>query len=236
MEINMRFGSIVVLAICALPLSSPAFGGVNWDFDVSGDDGQSKDGWTDTYGATTSLNGGRAAALSDGVTFAYSANHPVSLFSSPAFFLTSAGAINFKLRGGEGKGMDVALNLPDNRSDIPTGNANTGGKQGIALHRLSDGAYVLADQREQFGMDWLSLSFSTSQVAPFAAGGSQNPSGTEQYTLELFDYRYQGDWSYLAIDDVNVVGGTLVPVPEPAALSMLALGAYGLFARRRRVA
>jgi len=63
-----------------------------------------------------------------------------------------------------------------------------------------------------------------------------------EVTLDIIDAHY-GDWGWIGVDDFQMIGAlpwdvggtyTLTVVPEPATMSLLALGGVALLRRRRK--
>jgi hypothetical protein len=199
-----------------------------FDFDTAGgDNGQDLDGWTDTRGLSDDViygtvpEGGRGADRANGED----GQHQNLIFSSPQFFLNGSGDLTLKLNGGEGIGDNPATTFYNNISEIPNAQstADANGRQYVALRRVSDGAYLLNIQRNGEGNEWQLQTVSAATLAPFV-------SPTVAYQLDLIETRH-GGWGHTEIDDVSIPG---VLVPEPGTIGVLAVGAAGLLAGRRR--
>jgi len=140
------------------------------------------------------------------------------VLSSPSFYLDGSGDISAWLVGGMGSGS-----APASYTSLPT-NSSTSGYLGVALRRLSDGAYLLAGNRtSNFAGSWQQVTFSAASLTSYV-------SPTQTYALDLIDYR-DGSWGWVGLDDVTIAG-TAVPLPNSVAL--LAAGALAMAAIRRR--
>lgn len=214
---------ILTLTFC---LAVPAGAALVYNFDVAADDGATTQGWIHTRGGPSvpvdggrgaSVGGGGAAGQEDGV-------HPNLVFSSPAFFLDGSGPLTFQLHGGTGVGDAQAATFYSSLSNIPVGDstADANGRQYVALRRVSDGAYLLNGQRPAQNNDWVTVSFSQAQLAPFVLAGVS-------YQLDLIETRH-GGWGHTEIDDVSIPG---VLVPEPAAMGLLGLAGMVVLRRKR---
>src|SRR5688500_11142499 len=213
------------LSACFVPAASAQ---IFFDFDTpGGDNGQDRDGWTDTRGISTAVvygspaEGGRGADRSNGED----GQHQNLIFSSPQFFLNSSGDLTFKLNGGEGIGDQPATTFYSNISAVPNAlsTADANGRQYVALRRVSDGAYLINVQRNGEDNQWQMQTVTAAQLAPFVIPGVA-------YQLDLIETRH-GGWGHTEIDDVSIPG-TLVP--EPGTIGVLAVGAAGPLPGRRR--
>ena len=218
-------------ALSFLVIGSASAATIVYDFDVSGDDGASLDGWTDVLGESFpggivftsggSNDGGRGTGGGGNGASNQDSAHPNHIMRSPAFFLTSTSSIDFQLAGGNRGGV------PTNESQITVGTSNDSGFQGLALRRVSDGAYLLFDTRSGDGNGYeAQTDFNNTALGPIA---SANPG--EAFTLDWVD-TYSGGWGFAMIDDV--VLNDVNPIPEPSSMLLMGLGALGLVGTRRR--
>jgi len=222
--------AIVAVASVAITATSASAATVTYDFDVSGDDGASLDGWTDVLGQSFpggvvfssggSNDGGRGTGGGGNGSGNQDSSHPNHIMRSPEFWFNAGASIDFQLAGGKRGGT------PTNESDISAGTSSGSGYQGLALRRVSDGAYLLFDTRSGDGNGYQAQTdFDAAALAPIITA---NPG--EKFTLDWVD-TYDGSWGFAMIDDV--VLNDVVLVPEPATFALSALGLLGLRRRRR---
>jgi hypothetical protein len=219
----------MVFAVASIVAASPAHAVLTWDFDVAGDDGLSADGWADTRGASTATgggfipSGGRTAATGGG-GIAHNSTHTSLVFSSPLINIVGTGSLNVDLTGGQGFGDSAAGAFPANLADIPVNSTPTKDSNGwmlFSLRRASDDAYVFHFQRPTQADQWATYNLDLSAFAGNGVG----------YHLDLIE-SFNGNWGHLSIDDVSV--DAVLAVPEPAAISLLALAIPMLVRGRRR--
>jgi len=182
-----------------------------WDFDVSGDDGQTDDGWTHVMGfsaPSAPASGGRSAAGSLGGAASQDGAHPTLLMRSPTFKLDGSGPLSFDLSGGQGNGSSQATLPASDATVLAVPNSTDPGVQGVALRRNSTGAYVLTAQRPVSTNTFATQSWTVGDLAPYANDGSV-------YTFDYYEYKH-GGWGHMEIDDVSVPG-TLYPFPVVVA-------------------
>jgi len=132
---------------------------------------------------------------------------------------TWSGVLTVALIGGPGSG-----NLVSNFSSLPA-TSSYNGYLGIALYRVSDGAYVLDGHRPNRGYDWKTITFSQDALSAYV-------SPTETYALDLIDYRW-GGWGWVAMDSVSIPGQSTA-VPVPAAIWLFCSGLIGVLGLRRK--
>ena len=146
--------------------------------------------------------------------------HSTLVVASPTFQIgaTAVQNIAFDLRSGMGSGSLVA-----DFSFLPVNSSDTG-FLGMALMRVSDGAYLLdASKAANNGtelFEWDSTALNTAIAS--------DPS-TETYQLHLIDYDDSG-WGHVQTSTV-----TLTAIPEPGSYALLAglAGMAFVMARRR---
>lgn len=145
--------------------------------------------------------------------------HDTNYIRSPEFVLDNSGDLSFQLGGGTG-----FADLPANASDVLTATASTtSGYMGVALRRVSDGAFVLTKRRGTPNDDvWQAQSFTIGDLSPYVGG---------TFTLDYVD-QFHGGWGWTGIDSISIPG-TVVPEPS-STLAMAALGLLGLVATRGR--
>jgi hypothetical protein len=142
---------------------------------------------------------------------------------SPTFTLDGSGALTFRFFG-----TVSPLAAPDVvPSLIPAIATVGGGFMGVALRDIAANEYVLSrGSVANAGLDpalFSDMSFTALELSPFVIPG-------RQYTLDFIDYDKNpgvGD-AWVVMDNVSIPG-----VPEPATMSLLALGGLGLLRRRR---
>ena len=112
--------------------------------------------------------------------------------------------------------------LPDNAADVSLSSSSSG-YMGLALRRVSDGAFVLKyTLPSNNDTSWTLGQWTEAQLSPFA---------NDYFTLDLIDQR-DGSFAFLHLDTVSI--GV---VPEPASAALLFGGLVSglvLLKRRRR--
>jgi hypothetical protein len=146
--------------------------------------------------------------------------HSTLVVASPTFQIGASAVqtIGFDLQSGMGSGSLVAdfSSLPENSSGT--------GFLGMALMRVSDGAYLLSASKAANNgtelFEWDSSALNT------AISGDLS---TETYRLQLIDYDDSG-WAHVQTSTV-----TLTAIPEPGSYALLAglAGMAFVMARRR---
>jgi hypothetical protein len=201
-----------------------------YDWAPTGDQGMQ--GWTNVLNDTTGISddgvltnpfeyadAGNRLGAPGGVQADY--EHSTLVVASPTFQIgaTAVQTIGFDLQSGMGSGSLVAdfSSLPENSSGT--------GFLGMALMRVSDGAYLLdASKAANDGaaelFEWNSTALNT------AISGDLS---TETYRLHLIDYDDSG-WGHVQTSTV-----TLTAIPEPGSYALLAglAGMAFVMARRR---
>ena len=124
----------------------------------------------------------------------------VKVLSSPAMSLSSGTSISAFALGGTGA---VATPTWTNYSALPT-EATAGDFMGIALRRVSDGEYLLFDQRadngqSNTGANWAAIGWDDTEIGAAISGDSP----TETYQIDLID-AFAGGWGWIGMDDVTV--------------------------------
>ena len=149
--------------------------------------------------------------------------HVTLVAESPAFSIGNAigdvNQIDFRLNQGSAGGPLVA-----NFASLPASSTGPTGFVGLALHRVSDGAYLLSEGKDSnnstidYVWDTPTLNTATSGDAP-----------AETYTLQLIDYK-NGGWGHIGLQSATL---TTVVIPEPSTFALIGLGALALLWRRR---
>ena len=135
-------------------------------------------------------------------------NHLNTLWlRSPQFILDASGALTAQMARGKAHGS-----TPTSDASVSyIANASTGWK-GVALRRSSDGAFVLAKPRTSEGDGMVTVTFTTTELAPFVGATC---------TLELINSE-RGGWGWLSMDNVSIPGVLLqaiLAMPVPSLLS-----------------
>ncbi len=242
MSINSR--NLIILAVAISATVYLAFAEsagadmITYDFDVTGDDGGSIDGWTDVFSRAPSfpsgtvwsnVTGGRAtggfARWPEHQSGAQDSQHPNHIMRSPAFLLTATSSIDFQLGGGTG-----STNTYVNSADIdPNGNSSVTGQQKFYLRRVSDDTYLLNERRGSTANSWQSFTWDSLTISGAIAGDAAD----EIYTVEWVD-TYSGSWGFAMIDDVVLNNVTAIPEPSILALATLGLAVLIGFGRRQK--
>ena len=150
------------------------------------------------------------------------AAHKTLVAESPVFTIGSdqgnVTQVDFRLNQGSAGGPLVA-----DYASLPTDSTGTSGFVGLALQRVSDGAYLLSEGKDSNNS---AKDYTWDAAALAAATSSDSP--TETYTLQFIDYKH-GSWGHIGLQNVTL---TTIIIPEPATLALAAVGLLGL--RRRR--
>jgi hypothetical protein len=127
---------------------------------------------------------------------------------SPAFSLVPGEEISVSLLGGDGGGPGgVAGIVPTSDASVVAISSSTEGFLGVALRRVSDGAYLLAKHRTNDSVsDAQEVNFSPTELSAII---DSNPG--EMFTLDLIDTTH-GSFGAIAIDS------TSIPVATTASL------------------
>ena len=137
------------------------------------------------------------------------------VFESPAFQFdtTLPMSISAQISGG-----DAGAGAPASDSDplLFQNTASSPDFQGIALKRVSDGAYHLTAGRSSNGNGFQSLGFSNANITAAIA----NDAAGESYTIDLVDTQGAG-WGWIALDDVVIEG---VVASEPGFVLLVSVG------------
>jgi Family of unknown function (DUF6288) len=113
---------------------------------------------------------------------------------SPEFYLNGSGNLTVQLS----KGSSNTTNTPANDLSVPYAATNGGGWKGVALRRVSDGAFVLTKAKTGWpGPEYSTMTFTKAELATL--------NQTVAYTLELINSDY-GTWGWLTMDNVSIPG------------------------------
>ncbi len=170
------------------------------------------------------LQGGNNYAVSNGSLGASNQDtrKNTQWLRSQAFTLdVGGGDLTFDMNRGAGSGT---LPATDAGTGIPFA-ASATGWNGLALRRVSDGAFVLNVQKTGNSWGFTSYSFTAAQISPYA-------DGTTAYTLDAISAKGTTGWAGLGLDNV-VIPGTAA-IPEPSSVALLGLGGLALILRRRK--
>ena len=129
-------------------------------------------------------------------------NHLNTLWlRSSQFTLDASGNLTVQMARGRVHGS-----VPANDASVAySANSSTGWK-GVALRRVSDGAFVLAKPRTSEGDTMITVTFTAAELASYVGVNC---------TLDLINSE-NGGWGWLSMDNVSIPG-TLVPVAKLAA-------------------
>jgi hypothetical protein len=129
-------------------------------------------------------------------------NHLNTLWlRSSQFTLDASGNLTVQMARGRVHGS-----APANDASVAySANSSTGWK-GVALRRVSDGAFVLAKPRTSEGDTMITVTFTAAELASYVGVNC---------TLDLINSE-NGGWGWLSMDNVSIPG-TLVPVAKLAA-------------------
>jgi len=117
---------------------------------------------------------------------------------SPAFYLSAATDLTVQMAMGTAIAAD-----PVNESEISHLAATESGWRGVALRRISDGAFVLTKPRTGAnGGDFRTVTFTAEELAPFEGVAC---------TLELINSG-RGGWGWVVMDNVAIPTNGLVPL------------------------
>lgn len=133
-------------------------------------------------------------------------SHGRIVLHSPPFQLGPGSDLVIDLWGGEGQGFDPAPSGPANEDALASATDVNDGQHvmGVALRRVSDGAYVLFRQRSVEGNSQKEeIRMDADALAPYADGESL-------YAIDVFD-TYEGNWGWISIDSVSI------PAPDGIA-------------------
>ena len=128
--------------------------------------------------------------------------HDTLVVSSPTFSFDKGNPDGFSvsvfLLGGKGGASAPSGSL----SSLPPSSSTTG-FLGVALRRISDGAYLLHTRRSanaQYAA-WEGHGWTSSQIAQAIEGDAPN----ETYCVDVID-QFHGGWGWLVVDSVTVRG------------------------------
>lgn len=175
------------------------------------DDGTTQ-GWKNTmtstqgvaeYVVTSDNQGDRIYAKSGSYTAQPSpfgsrdGTHETVVFSSPEFRLPLSDQysfMQFSLLGGTGG----AATAPADYASLPA-NSSASGFMGVALRRVSDGAYLLSARRSSSaqGSSWQTFTWDWSDLMDATTGDDEQT----KYRLDLID-GYSGGWGWVVLDSV----------------------------------
>ena len=151
--------------------------------------------------------------------------HATAWARSPEFMITVDTAITFQVWGhatfwGGNPNWDTGANPMNNASNVPANTAENG-FNGLAIRRVSDGAFVALGGRigpdPGHGNSWSDGWWNT-DITTLA-------SLTESYTLDVIDQKH-GGWGGMGVDSITII-------PEPRAALLGGLGLLALLRRRR---
>jgi Family of unknown function (DUF6288)/Putative Ig domain len=121
---------------------------------------------------------------------------------SPEFTLNGTGDLTVQLS----KGISNTTNTPANQMSVPFAAINGGGWKGIALRRVSDGAFVITKAKTGYSaMEWFTTTITKAELATL--------NQTATYTLELINSDY-GSWGWLMMDNVSIPGAAVTASPS----------------------
>lgn len=169
------------------------------------------EGWTNVQTSTTgstqysSLSGAGFAATTGNGLLPDPSNQldgagSVPLWvRSPEFSMSpsSLNAINFDLYGGRLGGASAPAN--DSAPTLTAATVENGGFQGMALRRVSDGAYLLMAGKSGDGPGAQNFSWDAATLNGAIAGNAPG----ETYTLDLIDEGH-GGWGWIGADNVSI--------------------------------
>lgn len=146
-------------------------------------------------------------------------HHDTLVFRSPEFILGLGGSVSFYLSVGTGSAATPTADF----ASLPS-SSSTSGFEGVALRRVSDGAYVLSARRSvNDAWAWDNFVFTNTTLASNSLLGIP-------LTLDLIDY-FEGGYGWVALDSVTLED--VVVAPEPALACLMATALAGLGAARR---
>ena len=128
---------------------------------------------------------------------------------SPQFYLKGSGDLTAQMA----KGISHTT-APANASAVPFAAVSDGGWMGMALCRVSDGAFVLTKSKAQGQSDsYYPLTFTQAELAPYAG---------IPCTLELINSD-RNNWGWLIFDNVSIPGSLTAPPPADPFLAWAAV-------------
>lgn len=115
---------------------------------------------------------------------------------------------------------------PANATDASLFDASSpAGWAGMALRRVSDGAFILTAGRSSNGQNLhQTMTWDSATIGAAISGDSAN----ETYTLDFIDDK-SGGWGWVGADDVSIS-----TIPEASSVMLLGLGGAALMLRRRK--
>ena len=137
-------------------------------------------------------------------------NHLNTLWlRSPQFSLDGSGDLTAQMARGKAHGS-----APANDTSVSYIADGSTGWKGVALRRVSDGAFVLAKPRTSEGDTMVTVTFTTAELAPYVG---------VHCTLDLINSE-KGGWGWLSMDNVSIPGALVLPARLVAASPSLVLG------------
>jgi hypothetical protein len=115
---------------------------------------------------------------------------------------------------------------PANATDASLFDASSPvGWAGMALRRVSDGAFILTAGRSSNGQNLhQTMTWDSATIEAAISGDSAN----ETYTLDFIDDK-SGGWGWVGADNVSIS-----TIPEASSVMLLGLGGAALMLRRRK--
>ena len=119
---------------------------------------------------------------------------------SPLFYLTATGDLTVSMAKGQAYGPAPANDAAVSYIAQNSASGSTGWK-GVALRRVSDGVFVLAKPRTTSGDNWVTVTFTQAELAPYVGIAC---------TLDVINSE-KGGWGWLTMDNVSIPGDTTPP-------------------------
>ena len=119
---------------------------------------------------------------------------------SPQFYLTATGDLTVSMAKGQAYGPAPVNDTAVSYIAQNSASGSTGWK-GVALRRASDGVFVLAKPRTTSGDNWVTVTFTQAELAPYVGIAC---------TLDLINSE-KGGWGWLTMDNVSIPGDATPP-------------------------